>query len=74
MKNAIQLALAVWLAASGAVSASGPDYNKRAQVLDPSIRTRLVGKWTNPVDKLIIEIKMPAMRSPCNQAENSRFL
>jgi hypothetical protein len=38
------------------VARSGPDYTKRALVLDAAIRTRLVGKWTNPVDNLVIEI------------------
>lgn len=32
------------------------DYSKRAQTLDASIKARLVGKWTNPVDRVIIEI------------------
>jgi len=33
-----------------------PDYSKRAQALDASLQARLVGRWTNPVDKVIIEI------------------
>jgi hypothetical protein len=32
------------------------DYSKRIQPLDPSIRSKLLGKWTNPVDKVVIEI------------------
>jgi avidin family protein len=37
-------------------AASAADYTKRVQSLDESIRTKLVGKWTNPVDKVVIEI------------------
>jgi hypothetical protein len=40
---------------SGAVLAA-PDYGKRAQVLEPGMKSRLLGRWTNPVDALIIEI------------------
>lgn len=36
--------------------APGADYSKRAQALDPSLRTRLIGKWTNSVDHVIVEI------------------
>ncbi|HYB53904.1 MAG TPA: hypothetical protein VEG84_08560 [Thermoanaerobaculia bacterium] len=32
------------------------DYTKRAQTLDPSLQARLVGRWTNPVDRIIVEI------------------
>ena len=32
------------------------DYSKRAQALDASLQAKLVGRWTNPVDKVIIEI------------------
>ena len=42
---------------SQAASAAGSlDYSKRAQELDKSIETSLLGKWTNPVDHLVIEI------------------
>jgi hypothetical protein len=37
--------------------ASATDYSKRALALDPSIRAALVGKWTNPVDLLVIDIR-----------------
>jgi hypothetical protein len=37
-------------------ASAAPDYGKRVQVLEPAIRARLVGKWTNPVDGLVIEI------------------
>jgi hypothetical protein len=40
---------------SGAVLAA-PDYGKRAQALEPAMKSRLLGRWTNPVDALIIEI------------------
>jgi hypothetical protein len=33
-----------------------PDYGKRAQALDASILSKLIGRWTNPVDHVIIEI------------------
>jgi hypothetical protein len=33
-----------------------PDYSKRAQALDASVLAKLVGRWTNPVDNVIIEI------------------
>jgi hypothetical protein len=39
----------------GGSDASGADYSKRAQALDPSIRTRLIGRWTNPVDRVVVE-------------------
>ena len=35
---------------------AGPDYGKRAQPLEPAIQAKLLGKWTNPVDGLVIEI------------------
>jgi hypothetical protein len=41
---------------SAPLSWSAPDYSKRAQALDPAIRAKLIGKWTNPVDQLVIEI------------------
>jgi len=37
-------------------ASSAPDYSKRAQALEPAIQARLIGKWTNPVDSLVIEI------------------
>ena len=40
----------------GGHSAVAIDYSKRAQPLDASIKARLVGKWTNPVDRVIVEI------------------
>ena len=38
-----------------AAALSAPDYSKRAQALDPSMKPRLLGRWTNPVDGLVIE-------------------
>jgi hypothetical protein len=35
---------------------STPDYSKRAQRLDASLEGKLKGKWSNPVDRVIIEI------------------
>jgi len=49
------LLLAACLAGLRSVSASGPDYSKRAQTLDAALRARLIGKWTNPEDHLVIE-------------------
>ena len=51
--------LLVWalsLMQCAGAAASGPDYSKRAQPLDPALRARLLGKWTNPVDSVVIEI------------------
>jgi hypothetical protein len=39
----------------GAANPTGIDYSKRAQALDGSIKAKVLGRWTNPVDKLIIE-------------------
>jgi hypothetical protein len=53
-KTLLSFALAlsmVWSASSSAI-----DYSKRIQPLDPALRNRLIGKWTNPVDKVVIEI------------------
>jgi len=50
------------LAFSGAVlvlcapALAAPDYAKRLQALEPALKTRLLGRWTNPVDGLVIEI------------------
>jgi hypothetical protein len=33
-----------------------PDYSKRALTLDASLQAKLIGRWTNPVDRVIIEI------------------
>ena len=46
--------LVLCLASAPALSA--PDYSKRAAPLDPAIRSALIGRWTNPLDHLIIEI------------------
>jgi hypothetical protein len=53
-KTLLSFALAlsmVWSASSSAI-----DYSKRIQPLDPALRNRLIGKWTNPADKVVIEI------------------
>jgi hypothetical protein len=39
----------------GAGTSPSVDYTKRALALDPSIKAKVLGRWTNPVDKLIIE-------------------
>ena len=43
-------------AAPGLKFAKTPDYGKRLQPLDAAVRTQLLGRWTNPVDNVIIEI------------------
>jgi len=54
MLRAVPSAIIVGLLCTSALAA--PDYGKRLQVLDPSLKPRLLGRWTNPVDHLIIEI------------------
>jgi hypothetical protein len=51
----VGLALVATLAVTGVCSAQDI-YPKRARELDASIRDRLLGKWTNPVDFLVVEI------------------
>jgi hypothetical protein len=46
--------LALSLLSGSALGA--PDYGKRAQALEPAMKSRVLGRWTNPVDGLIIEI------------------
>lgn len=49
--------LASALLVSHAASAAGTlDYGKRLQKLDKTIESSLLGKWTNPVDRVVIEI------------------
>jgi hypothetical protein len=38
------------------IALAAPDYGKRALPLDPAMKSRLLGRWTNPVDGLVIEI------------------
>jgi len=38
------------------VALAAPDYGKRALALEPAMKSRLLGRWTNPVDGLVIEI------------------
>jgi hypothetical protein len=54
MLRAVLSVLAAGLLCAPAVAA--PDYGKRVQILEPSLKPRLLGKWTNPVDKVVIEI------------------
>src|SRR6267154_2737655 len=42
--------------AKPAVPPRAPDYSKRAQNLNAALQTKLLGKWTNPVDHVIVEI------------------
>jgi len=54
MNKAIRSFLGAGLLCSAALAA--PDYGKRAQILEPAMKARLLGRWTNPVDGLVIEI------------------
>jgi hypothetical protein len=54
MKKTMLWFLGAWLL--GAQALAAPDYRKRIQALEPAIQARLLGKWTNPVDGLVIEI------------------
>jgi hypothetical protein len=56
MNGNVRFGLLLLLAVICAGGASAADYRKRVQALDPSVRARLVGKWTNPVDRVVIEI------------------
>jgi hypothetical protein len=50
-------ALVLGLAWSASASAAqAPDYSKRAQSIDSAVQAKLLGRWTNSVDGLIIEI------------------
>jgi len=42
--------------ALSAASYAAPDYARRAQAVEPAVQARLIGRWTNAVDGLIIEI------------------
>ena len=55
MRKAIQAFLGASLVCVAAQGA--PEYSKRAQPLDPAVTAKLLGKWTNPVDNLVIEIR-----------------
>lgn len=35
---------------------AAPDYGKRALGLEPALKARLIGRWTNAVDGVVIEI------------------
>lgn len=54
MKKTMLWFLGAWLL--GAQASAAPSYGKRIQALEPAIEARLLGKWTNPVDGLVIEI------------------
>jgi hypothetical protein len=56
MKTKTLFALALAFASIESGSSSATDYSKRIQPLDPAIRNRIIGKWTNSVDKVVIEI------------------
>jgi len=57
MKKVVLLASATILVLGIArESCAAPDYRKRIEPLSPTIKAKLVGKWTNPVDHVVIEI------------------
>lgn len=55
MKTRVPVLMSVGLVCVTAHAA--PDYSKRAEKLDPEVTSRLIGKWTNPVDNLVIDIR-----------------
>jgi Avidin family len=56
MNRLLSVVLGMAAVAASANSSCAADYSKRAMALDPSIRTSLIGKWTNPVDRVVIDI------------------
>jgi hypothetical protein len=52
-KTLLGLTLAAVL---GAGATPKVDYTQRAQPLDASIKSKVLGRWTNPADKLIVEL------------------
>jgi hypothetical protein len=51
---ALSAAIALWT--TGALNTEAADYSQRLVALDPALKTALIGKWTNPVDHVVIEI------------------
>jgi len=51
------LLLAASLVVLAVPAAAAPDYAKRAAPITPALRASLLGKWTNPVDNLVIDIR-----------------
>jgi hypothetical protein len=41
---------------TASLAVAGPDYAKRTSAIDPELRAKLVGRWTNPVDRVVVEI------------------
>ena len=56
MRARYLIAVMLGLQLTWAAGSPAPDYSKRALPLDASIQAKLIGKWTNPVDLLTIEI------------------
>jgi hypothetical protein len=52
----IALSLALGLIALATSATAAPDYGKRGAPIDPAVSAQLIGRWTNPVDKVIIQI------------------
>ena len=57
MRRGMMRAAGLGLLLVTAMAAGATDYSKRARPIDVSIRTALLGKWTNPVDGLVIDIR-----------------
>ena len=55
-ETALLVAVALLLGCVAAPAGAAPDYSKRALALSDTVRASLIGKWTNPVDNLIIQI------------------
>lgn len=54
--TAVTVLFALTVLSAPAWSQSAPDYSKRAGPLDPAVKSALIGKWTNSLDHLIIDI------------------
>lgn len=53
----MRIALALIALLLPAAALAEPEYAKRAAPIDPAVSARLIGRWTNPVDGLVIDIR-----------------
>lgn len=56
MNNPTRPVFLLSMAALTSLPSHGADYSKRLRALDPSIRTKSSGEWTNATDKVAIEL------------------
>jgi hypothetical protein len=56
MRSTIPASL-IALVLVASVAQAEPDYSKRAAPVTAELRALLIGKWTNPVDDLIVDIR-----------------